>query len=429
MRASREAAKPALLRAMNLRTTFELVHAHGPMAAPQIVRATGLSKPTISEVLGQLVQLGLLRRGGRTSGAPGPSAQLYDVNPRAGWVLSIDVGRLWVRAALSDLTGAIVSRSSSRTPKTAKAVIAQMSAAVQDLTAEAGIERADLDQVVVGTPGVILPGDDHLSLAPQLPGWERPQVVRTIRDALGAPVIFENDVKLAAVGEHVDGVAQGSDDFVLISLGTGIGMAAIVDGALRRGASGLAGEIGYLPLDVDGDRRHTQGTAWGTGDFESLVTSAAIEHLAERNGLPRGDGAAGVFTAARRGDPRALRVVDTEARRLAYAVAAVAAVLDPELVVLGGGVGAGGGDLLLPLIARSLTAISPFSPRLAVSTLGADAVIAGARASGMRVALDRIFGGDLVLAASSNGSSPLRPGRPAASNDAGAGHHRVASAG
>ena len=97
-----EAAKPSLLRAINLRTTFELVHTGGPVAAPHVVRSTGLSKPTVSEVLGQLVDLGLLRRVGRTSGLPGPSAQLYDVNPRAGFVLSLDVGRVWVRAALVD---------------------------------------------------------------------------------------------------------------------------------------------------------------------------------------------------------------------------------------------------------------------------------------------------------------------------------------
>ena len=116
-------------------------------------------------------------------------------------------------------------------------------------------------------------------------------------------------------------------------------------------------------------------------------------------------------------------MVEIEARRLAYAVAAVATVLDPELVVLGGGVGAGGGDLLLPLIIESLTAISPFSPRLAVSTLGADAVIAGAKALGMRMALDGIFGADLVQAVSSNGSSPPRLVRPATPIEAGAGNH------
>jgi predicted NBD/HSP70 family sugar kinase len=405
-----EGAQPSLLRAINLRATFEVIRAGGPVGAPHVVREARLSRPTVGEVISQLLDLGLIRKAGLSRGLRGPGAQMYDVNPRAGWVLSVDVGREWLRAALSDLTGAVVVHSATRTGTSARAVIVQVAAAADALAAEAGITRNQLTQVVVGTPGVIRPGDDHLSLAPQLAGWERPRVLTSIREHLEAPVVFENDVKLSAVGEHVDGIAKGSDDFVLISLGTGIGMAAFVEGALRRGASGLAGEIGYLPLKVEGGRPHAQGSAWGTGAFERMVTSSAISGLAERSGLSADGGAAGVFTAARQGDARALRVVEREAERLAYAVATVAAVLDPELVVLGGGIGAGGGDLLLPLLRGALTSVSPFSPRLEVSTLGAEAVIAGAKATGLRIALDRIFGADTVAAGSSNGARP-RPWR------------------
>ncbi len=398
-----EGAQPSLLRAINLRATFEVIRAHGPVGAPHVVREAGLSRPTVGEVITQLMAHGLIQRVGLSRGLRGPGAQLYDVNPEAGWVLCIDVGREWLRAALSDLTGTIVARSAARTRGSAKAVITQMRHSADELAAQAGISLVQLTQVVVGTPGVIRPGDDHLSLAPQLPGWEKPRVLASIREQLGAPVVFENDVKLSAVGEHVEGIAKGSDDFVLISLGTGIGMAAFVEGALRRGASGLAGEIGYLPLKVEGGRPHAQGSAWGTGAFERMVTSSAITTLAERSGLPVDEGAAGIFSAARRGETRALRVVEEEAKRLAYAVATVAAVLDPELVVVGGGVGAGGGDLLLPLLRSAMTSISPFSPRLEVSTLGADAVIAGAKATGLRIALDRIFGADSASVASMNG--------------------------
>ena len=145
-----EPAKPSLLRAINLRTTFELVHAGGPVAAPHLVRSTGLSKPTVSEVLGQLVDLGLLRRVGRTSGLPGPSAQLYDVNPRAGWVLSLDVGREWVRGALVDLTGNVVGRCAARTP-----LVVTVDSRVLDLRGLRGIgaERAALGDPL-GPPAV-----------------------------------------------------------------------------------------------------------------------------------------------------------------------------------------------------------------------------------------------------------------------------------
>jgi predicted NBD/HSP70 family sugar kinase len=394
-----ESAKPSLLRAINLRTTFELVHTGGPVAAPSLVRSTGLSKPTVSEVLSQLVSLGLIHKVGRTSGLPGPSAQLYEVNPRAGWVLSLDVGRVWVRAALVDLTGRMVGRCAMRTPRsTAKAVISQLRQAADRLADEAGISLDDIDQVVVGTPGVLRPGDDHLSLAPQLVGWESPKVIPAIREALVAPVIFENDVNMAAVGEHIQGVAQDSEDFVLLSVGTGVGAGVFVDGALRRGAAGLAGEVSFLRLDINAEVKAGHRATWGTGAFESLVGSSAIVALARENGLASATSVASIFDAARSGDPNADSVVRIEAWRLAHAIATVAAVLDPELVVLGGGIGTGGGDLLLRPIAEALASISPFSPRLEVSTLGVDAVIAGCTTTGLRLAFDRIFGSDTQIA-------------------------------
>src|SRR5258708_29583291 len=151
----REAGQPSLLRAINLRAIFDLVQAEGPVGAPQLVRESGLSRPTVGEITAQLVELDLIRRIGRTSGSPGPGAQLYDVNPAAGWVLSLDIGREWVRAGLSDLTGAIVGRTASRTsPVTAPDLITELRRAAERLPEEAAIAPADLDQIVVGPPGV-----------------------------------------------------------------------------------------------------------------------------------------------------------------------------------------------------------------------------------------------------------------------------------
>ena len=247
MRAS-EAAQPSLLRAINLRATFDKVQARGPINVSQVVRQTGLSRPTVGDVIAQLLELGLIRRIGRTKGHPGPTAQLYDVNPRAGWILSLDVGRHWVRAALTDLTGAVVARTATRTSaSTAPAVIAQLRQAADKLAFEAGIDPAEIHQIVVGTPGVIRPGEDHFSLAPNLPGWETRGVISDIRRALVAPVLFENDVNLAAVGEHFEGVARGVDDFVLLSVGTGVGMGVVLNGELHRGATGWPARSATLP--------------------------------------------------------------------------------------------------------------------------------------------------------------------------------------
>jgi predicted NBD/HSP70 family sugar kinase len=384
-------ATPSLVRAINLRTTFDVVHAGGSLGAPEVVRQTGLSRPTVADCLSQLLGLGLIRRSGRARGLPGPGAQLYEVEPRAGWVLGLDVGRRWVRAALSNFTGATVATAAAPTSDaTPETLITQLHQMSERLTLDAGVDLDAVDQVVLGTPGVIRPGETHFSLAPNLPGWESPEVVDEIREALAAPVAFENDINLAAIGEEVAGVARGVRDFVVISIGTGVGMGVVLDGEVRHGAGGLAGEIAYLTLDLDRSPA-APAPAWGAGAFESLVSAGAILALARAQGRETVRSAADVFALTRAGDTAAAEVVGTVARRLAHGIAAVAAVLDPELVVLGGGVGSGAGDLLVPRIIEALAAISPFSPRLAVSNLGADAVLTGAAAMGLRLAIDRVF--------------------------------------
>jgi predicted NBD/HSP70 family sugar kinase len=326
----------------------------------------------------------------------GPTAQLYDVDPRAGWVIGIDVGREWVRVALADLRGETVARETKPTARrSAPQIVRQLLDAVDSVVATAGADPSRIHQAVVGTPGVIRPGEDHLSLAPQLPAWDRPGVVKSIREGLGAPTAFENDVNLAALGERAHGVSQGARNFVYLSIGTGVGMATVRGGSLHRGATGLAGEVGYLPLG-DGVDAAGGSARWHEGAFERWVSSAAVVDAARQAGLRDVKSAEEVFAAARAGSSAAAKVVALEAERIATGIAAVAAVLDPELVVLGGGIGAGGGELLLEPLARRLAAISPLAPRLAISTLGSDGVLAGAIDEALRLAIDRVFGAELV---------------------------------
>lgn len=328
-----------------------------------------------------------MRDAGRSSGGKGPSAVLYELNPDAGRVVGIDVGRSYVRAALTDLAGAILARRDERArARSADALIHQIAELAHALAAEAGVRWAQVTFAVVGSPGVFQPARGTVALAHNLPGWGRQGLVEAIRRELGTNVAVENDVNLAALGERWKGLGKGVANFVYLHVGTGVGMGVIVDGRLYRGATGAAGEIGYLPLAVTDPRDPANRRR---GALERELGATGVVATARRMGLrvrtPRG-----IFSAARRGDPLAARVVSLVADRIALAVAAVVPVLDPELVVLGGGIGRNG-DLLLEAVEREVRALSPFAPRIEASALGEEATVLGAIAVAREAAQDLLF--------------------------------------
>ena len=378
---------PSLLRAINARAILERIQRTGPVSRAQVARDSGLSKPTVSLGLSALLDAGLVREVGRSSGRPGPSAVLYELNPAAGWVMGIDVGRRRVRAALADITGAVVARRDERAQaSSARALIGQIGVIAHGLAAQAGIGWDRVHHVTVGSPGVFEPTRGAVTLAPNLPGWGRQGLVAALQDELGGRIGVENDVNLAAEGERWRGLGQDVGNFGFLSVGTGVGMGLVLDGKLYRGASGAAGEVGYLPIGADPYDPQVRRR----GAFEEAVNGAAVVRTAGQAGLAGSLSAKKVFGLARRGDPVAGRVVGDEARRLATGLAVVMAVVDLELIILGGGVG-GNADLLLPPIERELRTLSPVRPRLAVSALGEDAVLQGAVATALEVAQRQLF--------------------------------------
>jgi predicted NBD/HSP70 family sugar kinase len=373
---------------MNERTIVELLRRHGPMSRAQVSRDTGLSKPTVSLALASLSTAGLVREFGLSTGGKGPGALLYEINPRAGWVAGIDVGRRWVRAAVADITGAIVARRDERAAvRSARSLIGQIGRIAHELASEAGVRWREVVHATIGSPGVFDPIRGLVEMAPNLPGWGRHGLVEAVRDELGTMVTFENDVNLAALGERARGHGQALANFVYLWVGTGIGIGIVIDGRLYRGARGAAGEIGYLPVGVPdphdpAHRRH--------GAFEDVASATGIVRAAHEAGLRAVRSAEGVFATARRGDARARRVVETEARRLALGIATIAPVLDPEAVILGGGIGRSG-DLLVEPLEHELRELSPFHPRVLVSNLGDDAVLHGAVATALETGRGQVF--------------------------------------
>jgi predicted NBD/HSP70 family sugar kinase len=386
------ASTTRVLRAMNERAVFAETFRLGTVSRPELAQHTGLSKPTVAGVLADLERAGLLCQVGTRTGGAGRSAALYEVRPEAGWVFAVDVGRAYVRVALADLIGRIVARKDEPSRSTrSRDLVAQLTRLAEELATAAGITRDAITLAVFGTPGIHDKATGALHLAPNLPGWHRRGSVARLAGVAGATYVVENDIDLAAVGEASYGIGRGVPHFVHVSIGTGTGMGIIIDGKLYRGFRGAAGEIGYLPVGED-DPLSGAPSARRRGSFESVASADGVVAVARRLGLTRVTTAKDVFDAARAGDEVAQRAVAREVDHISHALAGIVAVLDPELVVLGGGVGGQSGDLLTAPVAerlRHLVALRP--PRIEASTLGTDAVLLGALAVGLAEARNLVL--------------------------------------
>jgi predicted NBD/HSP70 family sugar kinase len=388
---SGQGGTPRLLRAHNERTLLEHLRDAGPSSRPDLARIAGLSKPTVSQALANLESAGLVRPVGPASPSLGRTAMLYEVDPTAGYVVGVDVGRAWIRVAAADLSGTIVARRDERNrARSANALVKAVAAVAHDVVAAAGLTWKRVAHTVVGGPGVFDPDSDLLRHAPNVPGWSRPGVMSSLREALPPTVSLDNDANLAAVGERTYGSGRDARTFVYVSVGTGIGMGVIIDGELYRGAHGAAGEVGYLPLSGDERDGAAGPDAKRRGMLEEAASADAVVRTAKRLGMEGATSAKRVFAAARAGDELALAAVEAEAERLALVVGTVAAIVDPEFVLLGGGVGSNI-DLLRPPLERRLAELTPLAPPVAEGQLGQDATVLGAVASALDTARDLVF--------------------------------------
>jgi predicted NBD/HSP70 family sugar kinase len=361
------AARPRLIRTLNEQLLLERMRGNGPVSRSELARASGLSKPTVGLALAGLERDALVQHAGRRAGGRGRSALLYEIRKDAGFVLGLDVGREFVRGAVADLGGSIRARE-SRPARSSSGVarVRELAELAGELLRDAAVDRnGTLLHTVVGSPGVVEPDGRVLRLAPNLPGWERPAVLQELRSLLGDDATIENDVDAAAVAERDHGHGRNVSTFAFVSVGTGIGMGLVLDGKLHRGAHGAAGEIAFLPLVG--------------GPLESAASAAAVVKAARHAGTRRRS-ARSVFAAAAAGDGRAQKIVAGEAAVVAHALASIVAVVDPELIVLGGGIGraAGFADEVTSQLAR----LSPVVPDVRPSALGEDAVVDGCLAVG-----------------------------------------------
>jgi predicted NBD/HSP70 family sugar kinase len=376
-------AQPALLKDLNERAVLDAIRAAAPISRAEISRRARISKPTVSVALQSLLHAGLVREAaeGRTGRSYG--AVFFEPVPEAALVLGIDIGARFLRGALSDLRGDVRARQDVEIDGADAPVLLDAVARLRDgLLAVSGLPGERIDSVVAGVPGVVEEATGRVRLG-NVPGLEGMAVGAELERRLGVPVAVDNDVNLAALGEHAHGLGRGVDDFAFVSVGTGLGAGLVLRGELHRGRHGVAGELDFVRVGDDEDLDPCAPALSALAGRLAAADARASALVAPYD--PRA-----IFAAARAGDALGGAIVAEEARRIALHIVPIAAVADVELVVLGGGIGRNG-DLLLEPIRGMLAERLAYPPRVEVSSLGEAAVLTGALAVGLRGALERVF--------------------------------------
>lgn len=357
-----------------------LLEQQQPVTRPQVALACELSRPTVFAAVGRLVELGLVAEVGQRIGVPGRSAFLYEVPAEAGLVVGIDIGGSNLRVALADVRGRVVAEARRETGEDGgRAVLRQVVELVRGLRRKQGHGTA-LALASVSVPGVVDADGSTVHYAWNI-GQPEPFDVRTpLAAALRVPVVLENNVNLAAMGEQWQGAGRDLQTFAVIAVGAGVGAGIVHEGRLLRGAHGAAGEVAFLPLEP-GYQRMRAGTPDEAGGLVLLRTAQARRGW--RGGGPP-TSVADLFARAGEGDPIALELVEEEGRRIAAIAASVCAVVDPSTVILTGGVGSN--EALAARTVELVREIAPFPPEVVRSDLGERASLVGALAVGVREA-------------------------------------------
>jgi predicted NBD/HSP70 family sugar kinase len=392
-------ATPSTARAINDRLALDLLLSQGPLTATELRTLTGLSRPTVADLLERLQHGGLVTIvGERGEQRRGPNARVYGLRADRAHIAGVDVRAVGVTLTVADLTGRTLAGAelpvdpddpAGPPPGFAEQVLRTL----RDTARQAGAR--ELHTVAVGAPGLVHPATGRLRPTSLPPHWHG-ELVAVLRAGLSGEVILENEVNLAGIAEHRQGAATDRDTFVLLWLGHGTGAAVVLDGRLRRGASGGTGEIGFLPVPGTGG---LPGSAGCDGGFHTLAGSRAVCGLARAHGLPVPEGAEdaraaeaavlGALAAGPAGEP----FLDELADRVALGATAVCVLLDPGCVVLGGETGRAGGAALADRVAARLAALSPLPTEVRPSTAGGGAILSGAVLTASDAVCRDLFGG------------------------------------
>jgi len=380
---------PRISRQFSLSTVMEAIIHCGPISRASIAKQTGLSKQTISEIARQLEEDGWICETGRTSGHVGRTAVTYEIVPDAACIATVDLGGTRVRAAIADLSCRVFEEVIEPTDiRGGMHVVRQIARMCREAARHDRIALEKVRLAVVGVPGAPDRTSGRILMAPNIPALDTIDVKAALASELGFDVILENDVNLAAIGEHWIGGAAGIDDLVYIALGTGIGAGLMVAGELVRGFGNAAGELGFLPFGAD----PFEAESLRQGALERIVGTVGIRDRYERLSGRRLD-VPDIFAAAGSGDADAVKILDETARYVARAIASICAITNPGKVVLGGSIGLRAE--LVDRVRELMPHCFPYPVEIDVSQLGARVALVGGAAVGLTHLHATLFSGGL----------------------------------
>jgi predicted NBD/HSP70 family sugar kinase len=337
----------------------------GPATRVGLADALGASASTITAAVQELRAQRFVDETGTVASTGGRRATIIELARSLGCVLAVDVGAINVRLAAADVAGRIFEQRTFPTSSTpdAKRFRQVLVAALDELSqASDGPVLA----ITLAVPAIVEPQTRRVSLA-TIAGWPKGDPARWLA-RFAAPVLVENEANLGAIGECTHGSARGAGDVLFVAIGAGVGAGVVIGGRLYRGATGAAGEVGFLRRSGSAPPLELELEAAGP---------AIVRHYHEAGGGDDVQTAETVFERAGLGDAPARTAVAAAIDELAVGIANAIIVLNPEIVVLGGGLGGAGSALFGPLRER-IEPLVPAMPTLVPAELGADSALVGA---------------------------------------------------
>jgi len=383
-------ARPALLRQTNAQLLLRLLRESGPCSKADLVRASGLSAPTVTNVVGHLASVGLIEPVGEGDSTGGRPPDIIRFRAERGCVAGVEIGSDALLFLLTNLDGHELARANvsiARNTSKPHAICSQIAKELRNLTRKQKYAEEQLLGVVMGVPSIVNVDEGTVLALSALKSWNKVPLGSMLTRELKCQVTVDNDTNLAALGEYNHGAAQGESNFVFITIGEGVGAGIFLDGKIYRGSQWSAGEIGYLRVPHIA-REHP--TIREYGKLEKILGApgilrswrAASRHSRSK---PKATRPADVFDLAIEGNASAKKILLNRATILSDIILDLALILNPSLILLGGEVG--GNPRLLQEVKALLKGSEFAIARVLPGALGPSAVLWGAAHLAMESAL------------------------------------------